>query len=268
MRFLFIPLILIRVITFSQINTTGIDSLKKYSYMLEVYKDSLKRWHLRGITTGFFVRDSGELYLLTAYHTFAQINSIANTIDSPMLDGMRIRIVDGNNIAWYTINLHKIAVRGKPIMFYKYPDIYAYKLNDDFIKTLNLHSITIHSIENIISENRDKSNTSIKAVFFGFPTFTKDQIFTDATYKDSIYIGNIAPKEFYLRLPLYKGVDSINDILIPSSFNGASGSPVFYIYAKNNIQWIEFGGAMAARDKVFNLSAIVKKKFVVQSFRR
>jgi len=245
------------------------DSLRKYSYLIAVYKDSLELWHLQGITTGFFIKEEGQLYLLSAYHTFTQTNSIsAKPKEEMILDAMRVRIIDdeSNKVGFLNIALRKIKERGKSLSFYISPDIYVYKITQDFM------NVPIHSIENIIKENRDKTGTTVKAISFGFPTLKKEEKISLETYKDSFYVGQIASPSDYTQIAENKGIDILNVILKPASFNGMSGSPLFYEYTKTTNgkkeEWVEFGGAMVASNPTYNYAAAVKREFVLETFRK
>lgn len=238
--------------------------------MVCVYKlDSLNKGHITGITTGFFIRDSGNLFFLTAYHTFTQTNTTLKKQEEIVADFFRIRVKDNKGrVGWYTLDIRNIKERGKPISFYENPDVYAYKMDTFFLNAINKNSVTIYSIEELAKENKNKQNASVKAISYRYPTYSLDKPFSEDTYSDSLYIGNTAPKEKYSIIQKYKNVDSLNIILTPYTFNGASGSPIFYIYSKttNNylIQWIEFAGSIAARDRTYNYTAVVKKQFVFQ----
>lgn len=257
-----------------QSNDPTTDSLRKYSYLLAVYKDSLlagetgSKWHLQGITTGFFVKEKGELYLVSSYHVFTQTSVVPGASQGMVLDVMRLRIFNPTlGIGFLTIDLRKIKERGKTISLYTAPDVYAYKISDT-----NFLKMKINTLDDILKTDRDKKGANIQAIAFGFPNMPKDEKIDFNSYKDSLYKGALASKNSYSAIVEFNGIDSLNTILNPASFNGASGSPVFYVYSKKEgnrkVEWIEFAGVMSASNPTYNFCSIVKKKVAIKAINK
>ena len=145
---------------------TAIDSLRKYSYLLAVYKDtllsneSIAKWHLQGITTGFFYKIKGELYLVSSYHTFTQTSVVPGASVDMELDVVRLRVFHPTlGIGFLNIDLRNIKDRGKKISLYTSPDVYAYKILDSSFLKLKLNTL-----EDIFKVNKNKKGADSYAI--------------------------------------------------------------------------------------------------------
>lgn len=242
-----------------------IDSLKKYSYLLSLCKVVDNGCFLGAMSTGFFIKDGNNVYIVGAYHTFTQTNT---TSDKPKVfieDKIVISLLSHSHTKYYqyVIDLHKLKEFRENISIYTTPDIYIYKTN------INPDSVDIYSIEDILKDDRDKARAKMQVISFGFKNYPTDTTNTD-TYPPIKYEGQIANYLSYSKYKQVANIDSLHIVTSPKTIDGTSGSPVFFKYTinkkRNKKQWIEFGGEMVATDSVTNVAVILKKEFILHAF--
>lgn len=252
-------------ICFSQ-NLGGIDSLSKYSYLLEVCTPKANNCYLNALATGFLLKDENNIYLVSAYHVFTGTNTTSNKKYTPTYKTMVVRIEQNksgkNNLV---INLESLKEWHKPISAFVTPDVYFYKTE------LNPETVHLYSIETILKSNRDKKNSNREIVSYGYLNYPTDTTNLE-TYSPLKYLGHLITDSIYLNYSSFKSIDSLFFVSSPETFNGASGSPVFFKYTKGKgkkkKEWLEFAGIMLAADPLRRVAIILKKEIFINKFEK
>ena len=247
-------------------NLDRIDSLSKYSYLLEVCTPKAGNCYLDAMATGFLIKDENNIYLVSAYHVFTGTNTTSNENYTPTYKEMVVRIEQNkpgkNNLV---INLESLKEWHKGSSTFLTSDVYFYKTE------LNPETSNLYSIETILEENRDKKNSTREIVSYGYLNHPTDTTNLE-TYRTLKYLGHLITDSIYRNYSSFKSIDSLFFVSSPETFNGTSGSPVFFKYTngkgKKKKEWLEFAGIMLATDPLRRVAIILKKEIFINEFKK
>jgi hypothetical protein len=239
-------LLLVGHLCFAQ-SSKGTDSLRKFSYLItqriKGQNDSIIR--LQG--TGFFIREKGKLFLLTAKHVLVPVENDCRKLNYPNDEGiMYINLVTekGNiNGQHIPINVKKIRDTSQCYDIRISPDFISYEITET-------NNYKIYSIESLIKQLPNKLG-EIK--IWGYPqkTSSDNNGVYESTGSELLNTKNYYPKTDYFYTSK-KDVDYINnmirlnDLKVNTTYGGYSGSPAF-IKDNNTNKWV-FYGLMPAID--------------------
>lgn len=235
------------------------DSLKKYSYL--VYADV--NTHIKPNGTGFFIRDKGNLYFVSAAHVFEATggNVLHPTEIKNYPDTMQIIVYrKGNTLGKYKLAIGNIKNRLHSSLPFNNPDVYAFKINEKDIPT------HIYSIEKFIDTTYDNHKIA-KAVTCGYvaqktiermllkpPACTEEDL--AAYYWKPMRLGGLANGVEY---------DSVNyPIKLTVETEGYSGSPVYLIYENRLI----FGGLAVLANPQDKWLMVLRPEYVLKEIRK
>ena len=246
-RYLIIGLFLISCRSTKQISSTTYD-LEKHSYLLILTKKNQNNpssYEVIGDGTGFFVREKGKLFLISANHVFTGNDPIRVSKGkiTPDLMTFYYQIKGQENLAFQNIYLDSIQKSSPPMYYRKYADILAYPIN--LQKGAQVNTIEAFFNDQCIPQRGDS------VFFWGFPS---DKANINQSLKNYIIDKKPAMK--------YSGIfldsDSIHFISTPTVGYGASGAPVFIKQINNKSEKIFFLGVLSSASDVNNTSHIVR----------
>jgi hypothetical protein len=140
--------------------------------------------------------------------------------------------------------------------FFESPDMILIPISKD-----DIENNKTNSIENIVKSNPITNDTPETVIIYGFEV--PDKIIPNVNITNfpiKNLIGTFADKAH--KDPFYPANDSLNNVVVPTSHGGMSGSPVFFKYSKiengEKKEWITFGGVEFGSDSVYNCTFIVK----------
>lgn len=209
------------------------DSLKKYSYFMAGFKIiGIGEIHTSG-GTGFFIRDSTDIYFVTSKHVLTGCND-SSIKEKNHPDNIDIWL-SGKNIADNkVVHLNTVKIKDTALCLPNYidPDVII-------LKSANPKDLeSVYSVEKFI---HDRFEQISNLVIYGYPEDIKTPplnkypldslIFLDGSYE-------ISNGMKYLNTQIE---DSINYLIYPNKWNykelhGFSGSPVFIQNKKTN-EW-------------------------------
>lgn len=234
------------------------DSLKKYTYYIAAQQpinDTINS-ALQG--TGFFVRDNGRLFLVTAKHVLTGCQNKLNDTCTPPTKPQYYP--DFANVY--------LTKDGTPTSKSIFLDIRIIKdtancasqgLNPDIIvcEVQNNTGDTIYSIEKFLNNKIPKKKGDIS--IYGFPSKTIPQLygFIALASVSHLPITNykLVNNYSFIGCKKIRYTDSINYVVIPKdsidyNLYGYSGSPVF-IFDKKQKKWNFIGVFTATADTLF-----------------
>jgi len=239
------------------------DSLRKYSYYIIGTYDQLDsgtvvaRGRITG--TGYFVRNDGRTFFVTAKHVLAGTDESCNKVIPPDDQGnMMISLVNDAGIMqpeFLTLNAKTIRDTAACNYLQNSPDIIAYEIN-------NPENYTIYSIEHFLPAYLPKERGKI--ITFGY----RDSLDVDDGTPVSRESIPLVTKDygFYSNYRFYRGKengrDSINYLVEQKDaffsireLKGHSGSPAFIKDTKRN-RYIFLGTLVGMNYNTNNLSFV------------
>jgi hypothetical protein len=268
--FLFTALLLFHTDVFSQTDSLHVyDTLAKYSYVLLglMQGNNLGHFPIVGNATGFFVRTSNKLYLISAYHVFTSCEVYQGIFEDIRSDYLLVQYHDtlGNK---KTQMLPLKDYKNMPCIFFlDHPDI------DTMDVTNYFKDGVIYSVEKFFPQKSKKKKAQVdenKFICYGFPgkeyfesIFKTMNIDHDAFS----YFGTVADSNQYE--PYYKihNIDSMYITIQPALFGGTSGSPIFKVQTnKKKEQKVVFAGIQSGTNAQLNCSYIVKSGELIKLF--
>jgi len=248
------------------ISKNDFDSLGKYSHFVYGavnFIDTSGR--NRGAVvqgTGFFIKNKGRLYFITAKHVLAIPDEPAIKKVTPKSNDslMNVYMQDGtarSNMPIFYLNIKKIRDTTKDVSFINSPDVISYEV-------VNKEKFLINTIDNFLPTYLPENMGEI--CIFGFAS-------SGNTFKGAHFVVNakshISIKKYSLNhryMHDKNEYDSFNYVITPTEYQvaenlrGFSGSPAF-VKDLNTNKWV-FLGVMAGIHPYSNLMFFVKPKFI------
>jgi hypothetical protein len=236
------------------------NKLSKYSYMIiplgRNYRDSTVMRTLE-IGTGFFLRQHGKLFLVSAYHVFTGCNMYNDTPrnEKPYAVGVRYKDLSGN---------YKV-LQLPPQNFppckkaFEQEDVWLVEVPELFIDP------HIYSIESMVRKGKFYSSLMADetVVGYGFPY--------GSSSVDSIKKGLELPPKEYLSKCISPPVDSSSQMVVlyyfikPMLDEGISGAPIFRVRKRGHHKIkLDFVGIQSGSNTTANNSTIVKGYSMMQ----
>jgi hypothetical protein len=246
-------IIILQIIPLLSFSQQSEESLSKYSYL--IYGSVNSKTLEKG--TGFFIRNNGKLFLLTANHVLTGWDCNHYYHKSPFPDTMYVRVnrLNSADFDFIPINISKFKRIDFNYYYYQKPDICIYEMS--LPKT-----DTVYSIEKLLMRGSVHAvDTNIVA--YGFPIIpakTKnDIILTHPTFAKATAIS-VSSNVKEWRHPESGIIDSINyQASIISEYQisgGFSGAPVFL---KSQFGYFFAGVINGGTDKAI---IIVRPRFI------
>jgi hypothetical protein len=228
--------------------TKPIDLLYYTSPLILTSKNNIKA----GSANGFFIRKNGSLFLITNYHVFAGKNTMDKKDNDQQFDTLKFAYSETNgNLRFGSIILKDINAKSKNYYFFEHPDIYVYKLSNEFYNNQDIRSI--EKFMNPIHKGTDyPNNIWCYSTVNGALKIMNFQLYNTAFDNFKMQYG---PQRLDIEL-------KNSYFLTPQGEQGMSGTPVFYEYY--NTKEFVFGGVVSSQIPLLNVELIVKPDEVIK----
>jgi|HubBroStandDraft_2_1064218.scaffolds.fasta_scaffold228314_1 hypothetical protein len=235
----------------------GIDSLKKYSYMIVGIHTTNGQKPGSPDGTGFFIRDdNNQLHFITAKHIVSCINTFTKEPTPLSYDTIEVRYFhkSDSTIDYIPLYLKDIKYKIKNQFFYESPDVISFLANGDF------SNADINSVEKMVVDYSKLNEPPEKIIIFGYSVTKNMTGFTERNFPLTCYQEQ--PADLAHIDPAYPNPDSINLVLQPETIEGVSGAPVFYKYPSS--EKMVFGGVAFGKDSIYKSTYIVRPDIVIR----
>jgi len=242
------------------------DSFSKYSYLILLVS---KTGPVGGAktATGFFVKEDGQLYFVSASHLFNCINPMKGVRISPeeQWDSVFITYPSDDSKITQMIKISITAFRDNQIPFFYYDtsDLLCWKLPPNF-------NIKVNTIENYLNAFEQTNGTPDNVFFWGYPL---DSTISAQSHFKSMDVSDVRATKFSGKMigKIEQGItidgqhnDDVDLMISPDCKRGFSGSPVFFSYDKLQGKKT-FGGLVFGVDSDNHRTLIIRPQVIKQS---
>ena len=243
------------------------DSLGKYSYLiigvradpnLPATLPLEERLQNIEYSTGFFIRTSTRLYLVSAFHVFTDCEVYTGIFHDIRAEFLAICYTDtSGNYKRQTLSLGPY--RSKPCWYFlEHPDVDTMDVTDYF------KDACINSIEQLLPPAKpgQKRTDGREFIGYGYHADKFNDYVTrnrDLPRHPSGYIGQEADAAHYDPRYNYTAIGSMYIVLTPALVPGTSGAPLFRVMRdRKRREFVQFAGVQSGTNDRYNCSLIVK----------